>query len=680
MMTTRVSLELHLDGKSRRRARSRGIALVTTLLLLMTFLALTLAMVIAAQSDTLITGYYRTFRSSFYAADSGANIARQYMLNQLASNAVSVGATFSSTGTPPLSSSDASNTLSNVLSTYGSSATASNLQINTTGSWKGKFYVASTMTGTPGTTVSAPTCTPQFTPPTSGNVSPNTGPYDCGTNYPTCTGCTGFQITDFQYAFPYTITTVGQSQGNEQQVIIDEGNLVLNVHVAPAAAPTTSFAAWGMFIDQWNECSGGDLVPGTISGPVFTNGAWTFGTSGSYIFTDKVGSVSSTFGYDFGGNTGCVGASTASDKHGSTTIAPSFQAGYTLGATAVALPTDSFNQEEAVVDGVGTSCAGNSNCPLTNKTALNASLSNVSGTAYPKNGNANGVYLPFTQTTTTSGGVTTTTNTMNPSGGGILVEGNAAVTMTAGTSSAGHPAQVFTIVQGSGGSAVTTTITIDTTANTTTMSSGSTTTVVTGVPRSLAGTSPTPATMLYVDGNITSFSGPSSGAAIQDGYATTVTANGNITVTGNILYKTEPVTLTQNQIPGDPADTLIPGNNNGQALGIFTANGNVNLQVPSSGQDLEIDASIATISNGGSGAIVNTGNGINTLTIVGGRIQNTIQNIGANTRDVLFDRRYTQGGFSPPWFPSTTISGSAQDAVTSVVPSAQRTLWAMPSF
>ena len=53
--------------------------------------------------------------------------------------------------------------------------------------------------------------------------------------------------------------------------------------------------------------------------------------------------------------------------------------------------------------------------------------------------------------------------------------------------------------------------------------------------------------------------------------------------------------MTQNQIPGTPADTLIPGNNNGQVLGLFTAGGNVQMSVPRSNQNLEIDASIATI-------------------------------------------------------------------------------------
>lgn len=650
-----------------RRGPESGVALITTLILLTLFMVLTLAMVISTMSDTLITNYYRTFRSSFYAADSGANITRQYMLNSLAANAgVAVGTTFSPTSPPPLSSSDATSTLTNVLNTYGSSSSPTKINVGQgANSWASKFYIAQTLTNTPGTTLGSPTCTPIFTPPTAGSVTPASGPYDCGANYPSCTGCTGFAITDFQYAFPYTITAVGQSTGSEQQVVEDQGNLILNIHVAAGTPPKTSFAAWGMFIDQWSECDGSTLVPGTISGPVFTNGAWTFGTSGSYIFTDKVGSASSTFGYQF--NNKCDSSASSSAKEGSTTIAPTFQSGFSLGASTVALPTDSFNQEEAVVDGVGTGCAGVSNCP--SKTTLNANLLDINGNPYPMSG-ANGVYIGYTKVT--SGGVTTRTM----QGGGILVEGNAGVTMTAGTSSSGKPTQVFAITQGS----TTTTVTIDTTANTTTIQSGSTTTVVTGVPDYRGGSSPTPGTMLYVDGSISSLSGPSSGAAIQDGYSTNITAASNITVTGNILYKTEPVTLTQNQIPGTPADTLIPGNNNGQSLGIFTAGGNLNLSVPTAGQNLEIDASIATIKQGGSGGIVNTGNAINTLTIVGGRIQNTIQNINSNTRNILFDRRYAQGGFAPPWFPSTTITASVSDAVTSVVPSTQRTLWVMPSF
>ena len=66
----------------------------------------------------------------------------------------------------------------------------------------------------------------------------------------------------------------------------------------------------------------------------------------------------------------------------------------------------------------------------------------------------------------------------------------------------------------------------------------------------------------------------------------------DVTITGDLLYKTEPVTTTRNQIPGTPADTLIPGNDLG---------GSGDIQTEESGGNLEIAASLATISNGRSG-------------------------------------------------------------------------------
>jgi hypothetical protein len=194
--------------------------------------------------------------------------------------------------------------------------------------------------------------------------------------------------------------------------------------------------------------------------------------------------------------------------------------------------------------------------------------------------------------------------------------------------------------------------------------------------------------MLYVDGSITGLSGPessggasSTGPAIQNGTELTITAASNITITGDIRYVTEPVTFTQNQIPGTPADTLIPGNNFNQVLGIFTAGGNINLANTQTNQNLEIDGSIATISAGGSGGLVNTGSSINTLNIVGGRIQNTIQNIGTTTRNVLFDRRFAANNFAPPWFPSTTVTTvpAGVETSTAAAPAITRLQWVCKS-
>jgi hypothetical protein len=67
---------------------------------------------------------------------------------------------------------------------------------------------------------------------------------------------------------------------------------------------------------------------------------------------------------------------------------------------------------------------------------------------------------------------------------------------------------------------------------------------------------------------------------------------------------------------------------------------------------------------------------INTLNIVGGRIQNTIQNINTTTRNVFFDRRYTsKPNFAPPWFPSTTVTTKTTAETATVTPSLQRVKW-----
>src|SRR5262249_10194151 len=70
-------------GRRNSRSQQRGVALITTLLLLMLMSGLALAMAWSTRSDMLINGYYRSFRGSFYAADSGLNIARQEIQNQV---------------------------------------------------------------------------------------------------------------------------------------------------------------------------------------------------------------------------------------------------------------------------------------------------------------------------------------------------------------------------------------------------------------------------------------------------------------------------------------------------------------------------------------------------------------------------------------------------------------------
>jgi hypothetical protein len=190
--------------------------------------------------------------------------------------------------------------------------------------------------------------------------------------------------------------------------------------------------------------------------------------------------------------------------------------------------------------------------------------------------------------------------------------------------------------------------------------------------------------MLYVDGTISSLSGPGQGqAAIQNYNAVTITANGNVDITGDVDYATEPVTSTQNQIVpgtnppccnGTPVATLIPGNDYGQVLGIFTATGNINLQSSYANHNLEVDGSLACISATGTGGFTVSGS-VNTFNNIGGQIQSSIYSANMTTQNTYFDRRFTsKPGFAPPWFPSTTLTqGGALP--TNVSPSVQRISW-----
>ena len=637
------------SGKRRPgQKEERGVALLASLLLLLLMTGLSVAMVMSVRSDLLVNGYYRNFRGSFYAADSGLNIARASIVNQIAADLATLGPGYNPATTVPLSTTEDTAIQSLITSSYGASFHSVNTG-NANNSWPEAYKITNF-------TFTYSNCTPLYSTAVS---SPGTCPAPSGAP------------SGYRYIFNYSMTAVGQAAGNESTTLVDNGNVFVNATGA-GASTLTNFAAFGMFIDQYSICSGGVLVPGTISGPVFTNGSWNFGTSGKYIFTDPVGQNGADAGYQFSGS--CDQVAGPSDVKGGTTIAPTFQNGFQLNQPKVPLPTNQYNQEQAVLDGLGITGTGSASSPPS-KQNLNNALRDVTGTPYPKNGASAGVFLPYT----------VDSNGKNPtfSGGGIYVEGNAQVTLTPG---ANGTAQIYTIVQ----NGVTTTVTVDgggktDGTGTTTITTGGLTQIINGVPvlkdpatQNVTGDD----TMLYVNGNITGLSGPGEGVpAIQDHTALTITAAGNVNITGDILYKKEPVTLTQTQITDPvtgltttlPADTLLPNNNTGQALGIFTATGNINLQNSQSDGNLQIDASMATISQGGSGGIVNTGSAINTLTIVGGRIQNTIQNINTTTRNVFFDRRFGQG-FAPPWFPSTNVT-IAPGTPTTFTTSISRTQW-----
>jgi len=608
---------------TRGRQPESGIALPIALLLLVLLLGMGVVMVVAVSSDLFINSFYRNNRGAYYGADSGLNIVRRDVENRLMALAP---ASFAA-GTAPIAPGSEAGVRSAVLSTYGANSYINDPAVPGS-SHPTQFRLENLQLALISNPVQP--------------VVTSTGP--------------GGVPTGYSYTYNYTIQTVGRSQGAEEIRLNESGTLTLNAAVSPSAPQTVSFANWGFFVDNQTVCSGSFLVPGTVTGPVHTNGGWTFGTTGAYVFTDQVSQSGGNMGFQFSGGSGCTQSPTAPVSKSGQTINPNFQAGMNVNNPLVPLPQNDFSQKRAVLDSMGTNTA-----PVT-MAEMNAELKRINGTAYPSSGAppASGVYVPYAVDPVTGQSVV--------SGGGIHVAGNAAVTL----STVGATGQRFTIVQGG----VTTTITVDTATNTTVITSGATTRTLQGVFMDYAGSPNRPATMLYVDGSITNLKGPAQGVpAIQDGAAVTITAASNITVTGDLLYKTPPVTKTANDpcCPGSPAGTLIPGNDMGQVFGIYTATGDIQLNNGQANGMLEIDASMATLSQGGTGGLTNIGAKINTLNIIGGRIQNNIKNINSTTRNVLYDRRFATG-FGPPWFPSTTINPPALSTAT-YTSSAQRVRW-----
>jgi len=669
--------------KERRRifqppAGDRGFALVFTLLLLGMMSLIALAMVLSSSSDMLINGYYRNARGSFYAADSGLNIARQQLLDQI------IAQVPSAFGLIPTNA--ATTALSTVLNMYASSTSLNAGQAGN--SWIESFVIPNS-TACPTTFIIAP-------------------------NQPTITATsstTGLP-TGYQYIYDYNICVMGTAQGSEQTAVSENGSFILSL-AGQQASTTVKFSIFGAWVDQYpaspptstdpnNTCLGA-LVPGTMTGPMFTNGAWEFMTGGDYIFTDPVEQADPYAAFWFGGD--CILSPTSSYTSGGQTINPTFEGNppFSLGQKPEASPTDSFSQLWAALDGEGcgegSNVCGNASSPSppsVTPTTLNAVLKDISGNPYPQ-GATSGVYLPYS----CSGSPCTNTLT----GGGIYVEGSASVVLSIGndTSAAQNPTQSYTITQGS----TTTTITTDVGANTTTVTSGSTTLTLPGVPTNCSTMNPlpkppatctsglagsAPGTMLYVNGTINSLSGTGQGApAVQDGSQITIVANGNIDITGDVIYKTEPVTTIDNQnVPGtnppcclgDPVATLIPGHDNNQVLGIFTANGNIDLMSPYTNNNLQVDGSLAPLLQNSTYCFTCNGGSqfINTFNNVGGQIQSGICGCNMDTQNTYFDRRFTsRAGFAPPWFPSTTINTSGAVAATTK-PTVQRVQWLLKNM
>lgn len=591
--------------------------------------ALALALLLSTTTDTLISSSYRASEEAFFAADAGIAMGRRAV-----AKAVSEQITLIAEGKAPVFQAE------------------TQILPDSTSAPSSPFFAA---IRTRATAIANSETRSRFSNEAQYQIEilsieggPSTAPIRNVSN--------GLE----SYIYRYEIRSTGKSAYGARAEVVERGELRTHL-TASSSVSRRPFTAYGTFFDRGDPEGGLVLVSGAFTGPVHTNSHFNFSSRNTVVFRGRVSQVDNFVIYD-----GSSEPVPVDGKQGVVVSAGAYER-----KEKVPPPQNNFVQELAVINGDGYNA---SNDPGTvdgqgrvTPDALRAGLSDVKGLP-PPNGPGdipNGVYVSSTDGTSITGG-------------GIYVNGNANIELTTSGS-----AQTIQITQGASVS----TITIDFDAATTTFSSGGTTRVFPGVPMdsSLGESNATPGISLFVDGSITSLSGPravegQTGPAIAPETAMTITAQRNITVTGDIKYS-EPIV-------GADGNALPRANSVKSVLGIFTNDGNVVLQPDGSrtdgeGTSMEINASIAAFNsskandNGKLEGTIVYGDGTpgsgSRLKIVGARIQANIANIKYKNRQIYYDPRLEGGNFAPPFFPGTEIKKSSTE-VKIVFPGEQSVL------
>lgn len=646
----------------------RGIALISALLATTVLLALGMAIVFSATVDTVTTKSQRVGEQAFYAADTGLALARRSLITALSEEMTKIvngtatygqgGGGYYQVGATPTDGS-----FPTVLIVPDPDSVPG-YQFYTNVYARAQQLVTNATTDSTYSTYSS-VADSKFTVvfrPLSGTVDFSPVPTD-----PTTAG--------EAIKFRYSIQVTGTTGAGGSSTVDETGRISMNVNLKNTAAPGSprnfSFSGFGAFFDNGDTAANMYLASGTFSGPVHTNTHFAYNHNNGVTFRNVVSQVDNYIRYDsLDFSLGrlalpiadMTGIDISSEGYKKTNLVP--------------LPGNNFSQEYAVINGTGITLKKTDGTPVdppatlpsTGATgvidssgkvtpeALAVNLRNAAGnvpsvSSGKLNGGADAVYI-------SSGNGTSIT------GAGIYVQGDAQDVQlySSGTN------QVYVIKQTS---STITTVTVNNTNNTTIISdSTGKTKTFTGVPTDKSDTlHPQPGVSLYVKGNINSLRGgfdSTTGknvAGLASGTRLTVTAQGDITVTGDLTYAS-PVVDSQ----GLPVTNYNAIQN---VLGLFTNNGNVNLAPnpyynSDSALSLQVHAAIVAFNSdvsddggGIDGSITYTGNSLSSTdkwTLVGSRVQAKINNIGYATRNIFFDQRFSGGGFRPPFFPGTTYT------------------------
>jgi hypothetical protein len=658
-------------AKAAGRDGERGIALITSLLISTLLLALGIAVAFSTTSDTVISRSHRVSEQAFFAADAGLALGRRALAAAIEEEFTSIKegkATYGENGTGfyknPVPGSGGS--LDQAVEIIPDPVTNPNYQFYVNVRERAAALVAAAESSNRLQALNGTSYVVEFIPSSRIFI------FDPDEDDPKTS------VQEIQLY--YSIRATGETEAGGRASVVETGRVSTSLTFSNSAIPGTGrdfkFSGFAAFFDNGDTSTSAYLAAGTFKGPVHTNTHFSFDSNRTVAFSDVISQVESTIRYRGTNNRDSFIAIPTQDIKG-IDLGPQ---GYKQ-TDNVPLPDNNFSQEYAVINGSGITDLRSDGSPVDppgaipednngNELPVFDSSGRVTADALAANlrdavknkptvntvgGNkviANGIYISSSDGTSITGA-------------GIYVQGDADdIQMKAGSNGRD---QIYVIKQGS----KTVTITVKPDSNTTTVSNGNQSTTYTGVPtdKSLDFKDQTkwkPGMSLFVNGGIKSLRGgttsSSSVAALAPGTRTTITAQRDIVITGDIKFTDRVVDGL-----GDPVTNYNQVQN---VLGIFTNDGNVEMNPSSSfvssGLSLRIDAAIVafnsnTSNDGGGieGSIVYTGatpKSSDTWTLIGSRVQAKINNIGYSKRDIFFDPRFRGGNFAPPFFPGTSYN------------------------
>lgn len=674
-----------LIGKTRPLPHDseRGVALITALLATTILLALGMAIVFSATTDTVTTKSSRLSEQAFFVADAGIGIARRALAKSFENRLVQLQTDLQNKTVTPYKNPprvDAQTfpdiqLLPDPDTTDGQNSAFYSDVLNGAVSLSNDNARRSRLSALNGTSFTA-------------SFSQLSGSLDLIKNSAT-------QATQ-SMVFRYTITVTGKTDAGGTATVSETGRLsaaiVLTASNGTASNRSFSFSGFGAFFDNGDTSASAPLASGTFSGPVHTNTHFAFLSSRQVSFRNVVSQVEDKIRYDNTSSTNGNLAIPTADIKGIDISAEGF-----VRTDKVPLPDNVFSQEYAVINSTGITDRKPDGMPVDLPAAVPSvaqsvldSLGRVSAEALRLNlRNASNAQPSISSGKIVNGVYISSADGNNISGAGIYVQGDASDIQIYGDTNGD---QVYVIKQGS----TTTTVRTSYANDRTTISSGSNSRTYSGVfkdkgdPLNIKN-----GAMLFVNGAILSLRGGKDSSGTKPALAPqtrlTITAQRDITVTGDLKYA-NPVANSD----GSPVSGLGSITN---VLGIFTNDGNVNLAPNTSyigatggSLSLEINAAIVSFnSNTGNdggrieGSIVYTGSSSpgssDRWRLVGSRVQSKINIIGYANRDIYFDTRFQGGTFAPPFFPGTDYklapvpTSSSVTIASFTTPAASATSW-----